>query len=233
MSLKDKSKMDKMISSEESNEYVNSITHLVGAVLSIAGLVVLIVFSALQHKWVHLISFSIYGFTVFLSMLASSLLHFFLLFNKYHRVFGILDHSAIYLLIAGTYTPFCLAVVGGVLGWTVFGIIWGLAILNIVIKSVFFNKIPKSISTVGYIAMGWLSIVLVYSVYVRLGLLSIILMILGGLFYTIGAGIFFAGKPNPKPPYFGNHEIWHIMVLLGNITFFAVMVFFVLPYPGP
>jgi hemolysin III len=120
----DKTQMDHMISSADSNEYFNSISHLIGAILSVTGTTVLIVFSAIEYKWMHLISFAIYGTTLFLAFFSSTLLHFNLLFNKYRRVLGILDHNAIYLLIAGTYTPFCLVILEGALGWSIFAFIY-------------------------------------------------------------------------------------------------------------
>lgn len=222
--------LDSMISSRNANEGFNAISHLVAAAIAVAGLVLLIVFSAIERKWLHLVSFSIYGTTVFVSMTLSSILHFFLWFKRYFRVFGILDHSAIYLLIAGTYTPFCLVVVGGGLGWSIFGVIWGLAILNIVLKSVFFTKMPLWLSMSGYLSMGWLSLALVWHVYSALGLVAILLLLLGGIFYTVGAAIFITEKPNPFPGKLAHHELWHILVMLGNLTFMAIMFLYVLPF---
>ena len=223
-------KLDPMISGDNSNEGFNAISHLLAALLALAGLVLLIVFSAIERKWMHLVSFSIYGFSVFVSMTLSSILHFFLWFKRYFKIFGILDHSAIYLLIAGTYTPFCLVVVKGGLGWSIFGVIWGLAILNIVLKAVFFSRMPLWLSMGGYLLMGWLSLSMVYSVYIRLGIWSILLMLMGGLFYTIGAVIFITEKPNPFPGKIAHHELWHILVMLGNTTFLLMMFLYVLPY---
>lgn len=223
--------LDPMISSPDSNEYVSAISHLVGAVASIAALAVLVSFAALQQKWLHTIGFSIYGVSLLLSLAASCLLHFFLLFGIYKRVFGILDHCAIYVLIAGTYTPLCLSVVGGTQGWILLGVVWALAITFIVLKAVFFARIPPLWSNLSYLAMGWLSLLVVYPIYVRLGTAAVALMALGGLLYTIGAVIFARGTPNPKPPYFGNHDIWHLAVLGGNTTFFVLMLLFVLPLP--
>lgn len=222
--------LDPMVSSKDSNEAFNAISHTVAAVIGLTGMILLIVFSALQEKWLHVFSFSLYGFSVFISMTMSSILHFFIWFKKYFRVFGILDHSAIYLLIAGTYTPFCLIVVKGVLGWSVFGIIWALAAVNIALKAVFFTKMPLWLSMAGYLAMGWLSLLLIYRVAFLLGIKAVLLMLIGGLFYTIGAMIFIKEKPNPFPGHFGNHEIWHVLVMLGNISFMLIMFVYVLPY---
>jgi hemolysin III len=122
MNLK-KPLLDPLISSPGSNEYFNAISHLIGAILSISALIVLATLAAIADKPAHVIGFAIYGSSLFLPLLFSCLLRFFLLFGKYLRVFGILDHNAIYLLIAGTYTPFCLTVFSGGTGWVLFGII--------------------------------------------------------------------------------------------------------------
>jgi len=222
--------MDPMISSKDSNEYFNSISHLIGTILSLAGLTILVVFAALDQGALHIISFSIYGITLLLSFLFSTLLHFFLLFNKYRRVLGILDHCAIYLLIAGTYTPICLIILGDWVGWLLFGLTWGLAIFHITIKSIFFKTMSETLSNLTYFSMGWLAIFFIKTLLEKLPMTAILLMLMGGLFFTIGAIIFQKGRPNPYPPYFGNHEIWHLCVLLGNLSFFAVMFYFVLPF---
>lgn len=224
--------LDPMISSPDSNEYFNSISHLIGAILSISALAVLVSLAAMADKPAHVVGFAIYGASLFLSFLFSCLLHFFLLFNKYLRVFGILDHNAIYILIAGTYTPFCLTILSGTTGWVLFGIIWSLAVFFITLKSIFFARIPVWLSQVSFLLMGWIIIFLIGPIYNRLGMEAITLLTTGGLFYTIGALIFAFGKPNPFPPYFGNHEIWHICVLAGNAVMFLVMLFYVLPYPA-
>lgn len=222
-------KLDPMISSLDSNEYVSAISHLVGAVASVAALAVLVTLAALERKWLHTIGFGIYGTSLLLSLAASCLLHFFLLFGIYKRIFGILDHCAIYILIAGTYTPFCLSVVGGTPGWLLLGAIWALAVTFVVLKAVFFASIPPLWSNISYIVMGWLSLLVVFPIYQRLGAGAVALMAVGGLLYTIGAVIFARGTPNPRPPYFGNHDIWHLAVLAGNTVFFFLMLLFVLP----
>jgi hemolysin III len=225
-----KDRMDPMISSPDSNEYVNAMSHLIGAILSVSVIAILVTLAARDGKWAHLVGFAIYGTTLLLSFLASCLLHFFLLFGRYKRVFGILDHCAIYLLIAGTYTPLCLTLFTGATGWALFGIIWSLAVFWIVIKAVFFVRMPAVLSIVSYVSMGWFVLFFIQPIALNLGMGAIVLMILAGLLYTVGAIIFASGKPNPFPPYFGNHEIWHLAVLGGSALFFCVMLFFVLPY---
>jgi hemolysin III len=223
--------LDALISASDSNEYFNSISHLIGAILSVSALAVLVSLAAMANKPALVVGFTIYGVSLLLSLLFSCLLHFFLLFKKYLRIFGILDHNAIYLLIAGTYTPFCLSIFNGATGWILFGIIWSLAVFFITIKSIFFKKISVLLSNISFLLMGWIIIFLIGPIYSKLGLQALLLLLTGGLFYTIGAIIFANGKPNPFPPYFGNHEIWHICVLAGDTFLFFVMLFFVLPYP--
>jgi hemolysin III len=224
--------LDPQISSPDSNEYFNSISHLIGAILSISALAVLVTLAAMDHKSAHVVGFAIYGVSLFLSFLFSCLLHFFLLFKKYLRVFGILDHNAIYILIAGTYTPFCLTIFSGATGWILFGIIWSLAVFFITLKSIFFTKISVLLSNISFLLMGWIIVFLIGPIYNQLGLGALSLLAAGGLFYTVGALIFASGKPNPFPPYFGNHEIWHLCVLAGDAFMFLVMLFYVLPYPN-
>ncbi len=222
--------MDPMISSLGSNEYVSSISHLIGAILAFAGTTLLIVLSAQAGKWVHLVSFSIYGLTLFLSMMASCLLHFNLLFDRYYRLLGIFDHNAIFLLIAGSYTPMALAVFGGPMGWGLFTLIWGLAAFNITIKSIFFARMGKHLSTLTFVLMGWPAIFYIWPLYQKLGIHAIFVLIAAGITYTIGAFSFTFHKPDPFPPYFGNHEIWHICVLIGNSLIFYLMYAHILPY---
>lgn len=222
--------MDPMISSPTSNEYFNSFCHLVGAILSIVGMIVLIVFSAQQEKWLCLISFAIYGITLFLSLLASSLLHFYLLFDQYKRSLGKFDHNAIYLLIAGSYTPFCLVILQGSLGWTLFGIIWGLAILNIIAKSIFFTTMPQWVSLGTYLSMGWLFVFFIYPIYLKMGWPVFIPLGIAGILYSLGSLIFVRDWPDPFPPYFGSHEIWHLSVFLSNGLIYCSMLFYILPY---
>jgi hemolysin III len=225
-----KNAMDPMISSPDSNEYYNALSHLLGAILSVSAIAILVTLAAQAGKWLHLIGFAIYGTTLLLSFLASTILHFFLLSGRYLRVLGILDHCAIYLLIAGTYTPFCLTLLAGPLGWFLFGLVWSLAIFWIVLKAVFFTHMPTLVSNLSYVSMGWIVIFFFGPVYSQLGLGAIGLMVAAGLLYTVGVAIFARGWPNPFPPHFGTHEIWHTAVLAGSGIFFCVMLFYVLPY---
>jgi hemolysin III len=225
-----KDDMDIMISAHDSNEYVNVISHLTGAILSLAGITVLLVLSAKHDKWAHVVCFSIYGATLTLSLFASFVLHYNLMLDKYWRTLGVFDHTAIYLLIAGSYTPFCLLVLKGPLGWSLFGVIWSLAGVFVATKALFFSRISKTLSLTSYLLIGWPAIFFANPIYSKLSLGGLIVLTLSGLFYTGGAIVFNTEKPNPWPPYFGHHEIWHVMVLLGNLAMYIVMLLYVLPY---
>lgn len=202
-------------------EIMNAVTHGIGTLLAVAGLVLLTVFAYLYGEIWHIVSFSIYGTTLVLLYLASTLYHSFTN-ERVKYIFKILDHSAIYLLIAGTYTPFTLVPLHGTLGWSVFGLVWGLAVLGIVLK-VFFVGRFKLISTVCYIAMGWLIIIAIKPLIATVAAPGIMWLIIGGLFYTLGS-VFYLWH---KLPY--NHAIWHLFVLAGSISHFIAVFFYVLP----
>lgn len=202
-------------------EILNSVTHGAGALISIAGLTLLIVFSSIYGQTTHIVSCTIYGTTLVLLYTASTLYHGFQKPNIKH-VFKILDHSCIYILIAGTYTPFMLVTVRGALGWTIFSIVWGLTILGIVFKAFFVNRF-KIVSTIAYILMGWLVILAIKPLFHALPGGGIFWLISGGLAYTIGT-IFYAWK---KLPF--NHTIWHLFVLTGSVCHFLAIMFYVVP----
>ena len=202
-------------------EIMNAVTHGIGTLLAVAGLVLLTVFASLYGDIWHVISFSIYGTTLVLLYLASTLYHSFTN-ERLKVIFKILDHSAIYLLIAGTYTPFTLVPLHGVLGWTVFGLVWGLAILGIVLK-VFFAGQFKMASTLCYILMGWFILIAIKPLIATVAINGIIWLIVGGLLYTLGS-VFYLWN---KLPY--NHAIWHLFVLAGSISHFIAVFLYVLP----
>ncbi|MBP2626524.1 MAG: channel protein, hemolysin family [Firmicutes bacterium] len=206
-------------------EIMNAVTHGIGTLLAVAGLVLLTVFAYLYGEVWHILSFSIYGTTLVLLYLASTLYHSFTN-ERLKYIFKILDHSAIYLLIAGTYTPFTLVPLHGVLGWTVFGLVWGFAVLGIVLK-VFFVGRFKFISTLCYLFMGWFIIIAIKPLIATVATLGIMWLLIGGLFYTLGS-VFYLWN---KLPY--NHAIWHLFVLAGSISHFIAVFFYVLPIrPG-
>lgn len=204
-------------------EVMNAVTHGIGTLLAVAGLVLLTVLAYLHGDIWHIVSFSIYGTTLVLLYLASTLYHSFTN-EKVKRIFKILDHSAIYLLIAGTYTPFTLVPLHGVLGWTVFGVVWGLAIIGIVLK-VFFAGRFNIVSTMCYLGMGWFIVVAIKPLLATVPALGMSWLFIGGLFYSLGS-IFYLWK---RIPY--NHAIWHLFVLAGSVSHFIAVFFYVLPTP--
>ena len=204
-------------------EVMNAVTHGIGTLLSVAGLVLLTVLAYLHGDIWHIVSFSIYGTTLVLLYLASTLYHSFTN-ERIKRIFKILDHSAIYLLIAGTYTPFTLVPLHGVLGWTVFGVVWGLAMIGIVLK-IFFAGRFNIISTLCYLGMGWFIIFAIKPLIATVPALGMTWLLVGGLFYTLGS-IFYLWKRIPF-----NHAIWHLFVLAGSISHFIAVFFYILPVP--
>jgi len=200
-------------------EIFNSITHGIGAGLAIAALVLLIVKAALRSPAgqtpYYVVSWTLFGSSLVILYLMSTLYHA-LTPPKAKSVFSIFDHASIYILIAGTYTPFCLASLNGALGWTLFGIIWGLAVIGITLYSIFGNKL-RTASVITYILMGWLIIFAFKSMYRVLPNISIMFLIGGGLAYT--AGVLFYAMKNHK----WMHSIWHLFVMAGSVLhFFAV-----------
>ncbi len=202
-------------------EVANSITHGLGALLSVAGLTLLVTYASYQHDPWRIVSFSIYGSTLILLFLASTLYHSFQ-HPALKRIFKTLDHCSIYLLIAGTYTPFLLVSIRGVMGWTLFAVIWLLAISGIAFKIIYGNRFRK-LSVATYLAMGWLVLLASKELAESLSDGGIIWLVAGGLTYTLGV-VFYLWK---KLPF--NHAIWHLFVLAGSICHFFSILFYVLP----
>jgi len=213
--------MNKVSQFSLGEEIANAVTHGIGMVLSIAGLVLLIVFSALSGSAWHVVSFTIFGVTMVFLYTSSTLLHS-LPKGRAKNVFEILDHSSIYFFIAGTYTPFLLVAIRGTLGWTLFGIVWGIAIGGTIFK-VFFVKRFVLVSTILYIVMGWLIVFTWPILTEQIARGGMLLLIIGGLFYTLGA-IFYVWR------FFKyHHMVWHLFVLTGTILHYFTVLIYVLP----
>ena len=202
-------------------EIANAITHGVGAVLSIVGLTLLIVLSSLEGTPWHVISFTIYGVTMLLLYVSSTLVHSFPE-GKVQDLFEIFDHSSIYLFIAGTYTPFLFIAVKGTTGWTLFGIVWGIALAGIVFKAFFVKKF-LFISTILYVFMGWMIVFAWDSLTQNIAHQGIVLLVVGGVLYTIGA-VFYVWRG-----FRFHHMIWHMFVLGGTVLHFLAIILYVLP----
>ncbi len=202
-------------------ECANTITHAAGVAFSIAGLILLVVRAALYGDAWHVVSFSIYGTTLILLYLASTLYHGFRS-KRAKELLRLFDHSAIYLLIAGTYTPFLLITLRGPWGWSLFGTIWGLALLGITFKIIFGHKY-EIVSTIFYLLMGWVVIVAIKPLLAALPLAGFAWLLAGGLAYSLGV-IFYAWE---KLPF--NHAIWHGFVLAGSFFHFFGVFFYLIP----
>jgi hemolysin III len=207
---------DQIIQYSVGEEIVNSLSHGIGALLSVAGLAVLVVFAALYGDNWHIVSFSIFGATLIVLYAASTLYHSFSN-PAIKKVFRKLDHSAIFLLIAGTYTPFVLVSLRGAWGWSLFGVIWALAVAGIAVKSITISRFRR-LSVVIYVFMGWLGLIAIKELVNAVPLQSFMFLLIGGLSYTTGV-IFYACR---KMPF--NHGIWHAFVLCGSIFhYFSVL----------
>lgn len=202
-------------------EIVNSITHGLGIILSIIALIILAVFAGIYGNTRHIISVSVYGATLILLYTASTLYHG-IQTPRTKNIFQVLDHAAIYILIAGTYTPFTLISLRGSWGWSIFAVIWCLAFVGTVIE---FGRMKRwrFVSLVLYIGMGWTILVAIKPLFTSLAMGGIILLILGGVAYT--SGILFYRWKNLK----FHHAVWHLFVLAGSTFHFFAVLFYVIP----
>ncbi len=207
----------------KNNEPLSSLTHFIGFLLSIAGLVLLIVFASLHRTNWHIVGFSIFGASLILLYLSSTLYHFFPLDSKAKKIFKKIDHSFIYVLIAGTYTPICLTVLRGSLGWSIFGIIWGLAVFGVVLKSSNI-KISEKLSTIIYLFMGWIILIALFPLLNSVTYKGFLFLLSGGIAYSLGTVFFALDKIAPRTRWFGMHEIFHIFVLIGSFLHFWFML---------
>lgn len=197
-------------------EIANSITHGIGALLSLTAFVLLIVYAALEGTGWHLASFLVFGLTMLLLYTSSTLVHSFPA-GRAKDLFEIFDHASIYFFIAGTYTPFLLIAVKGTLGWVLFGIVWGLAVGGTIFKC-FFVKRFVFMSTLLYVVMGWLIVFAWDSLSANLTDASLSALVTGGILYTVGA-VFYVWRGFPY-----HHMIWHLFVLVASVFhFFAVL----------
>ena len=205
-------------------EIANSVTHGVGVVLAIGGLGVLTAFASVYGNAWHIVGCSVFGTTLILLYAASAFYHGIQL-PRAKTVLRSLDHAAIFLLIAGTYTPFTLVNLRGPWGWSLFGVIWGLAVLGIVFEVTVLRR-WKAVSLALYVAMGWAVVVAVKPVLAAIAPGGLLLLLLGGVAYTAGIG-FYVWR---RLPY--HHAIWHVFVLVGSILHFFAVLFYVIPIAG-
>ena len=203
-------------------EIFSSVTHGVGSLLSIAGTAVLIVFAAIFSDAWAVVSSAIFGASLIILYSMSTLYHS-ITNPKAKAFFRIMDHNTIFFLIAGTYTPITIAVMRSALGWVLFGIVWGAAIIGIVLNSIDLEKFRKP-SVVCYILMGWVIIIAIHPLLQVMNVWSLWLLVGGGIFYTVGV-IFYAIK---KVKYF--HSIWHIFTVLGSVCHYFSVFLAITPF---
>ena len=196
-------------------EITNAVTHGLGAALAIAGLVVLLIYS--PKTPLAIISVCLYGASMFLLYMVSTLYHS-LGVNRAKKVFQVLDHCTIFFLIAGTYTPISLLCIGGTVGWVLVSIVWGVGILGTVLTAVDMHRF-KVFSMVCYIALGWCVIIFINPLIDSMDQTSIVLLVVGGVLYTVGAVIYGLGR---KVPYM--HSVWHLFCLAGTVFHYFVVL---------
>jgi hemolysin III len=206
------------------SEIISSTIHFIGFILSIIAVTFLIVYASAEKDAWKIVSFSIYGVCLMFLFLISSIYHGVNHSEELKEKLRTFDYIGIFLLIAGTFTPICLVLLRGLLGWTLFGIIWFLALGGIIIRSL---KAPIWITSPMYLIMGWLALVIAVPVY-NFNPQCFLFLLIGGLFYTLGFVIFSIQLPKLIEGKFTSHEVWHILVLLGAISHFIVMYKYIL-----
>jgi hemolysin III len=209
-------------------EPFSGLSHLCGAVLGIAALV-LLVHLARGKPW-HLSGFAIYGATLIVLYTASALYHLLPLSERGVERLRIVDRVGIYLLIAGTYTPLCLVPLRGAWGWSLFGVVWSMALFGSVCE-IAWRTAPRWLALVLYVVMGWLVIIAIGPLTQTLSGTGLQWLVAGGLVYSVGTVTYATGRPRLWPGVFGAHDLWHVFVLSGSACHLVMMVRFVAPLP--
>jgi hemolysin III len=210
-------------------EPFNSISHFVGILLSIVALILLLVWS--NGEPYRTASFAIYGSSLIILYTASTLLHSLKASAATERKLRIFDHAAIFILIAGSYTPIALVTLQKshpAWGWSLLSVAWGIALLGVLFK-VFWIDAPRWLSTALYLGMGWMSLIVITPIAQAFSVGGLVWLAVGGAFYSIGAVIYALKKPDFFPKVFGYHELWHVFVLAGSFCHFMMMLRYVLP----
>lgn len=205
-------------------EIANAITHGLGLLMAVAALPVLVVLAVWKGTAWHVVSCSVYASTLVLLYTSSTFFHA-LPGERAKRVFGKLDYSAIYLLIAGTYTPFALVSLRGPWGWSLFGVVWGLAILGVLFE-LLMKRRRGWLSLAFYIALGWLLMIAIRPLLQAVPLGGLVLIAAGGVAYTLGS-VFYVWRAFPY-----HHAVWHLFVLAGSVLHYLAVAFYVIPLHG-
>ena len=210
----------------------SAITHFLGVIFAIVSAVPLLIRAASNPDRIHIIALAIYITSMFLLYSASTIYHSLNLSEKINTILRKIDHMMIFVLIAGSYTPVCLIVLQGKIGWLLFGLVWGIVIIGISINDIWITC-PKWFSSALYIAMGWVCVLAFSPIINSLPKSAFLWLLAGGILYTIG-GILYALKLsvfNNRHKYFGSHEIFHLFVLAGSICHFIMMYQYVAIMP--
>lgn len=199
---------------------ISGLTHLLGAILSVGALVWLLWVAIRQGSVWQIVSFTVFGVSLILLYTSSAIYHIVQASARVIQNLRRLDHTMIFVLIAGTYTPFCLGPLRGPWGFWLLGVIWGVGILGILF-SIFWIDAPRWLTTGLYLVMGWAIVVAAVPLVRSLPSGALIWLAVGGLMYSLGAVIYATKRPNPLPGVFGFHEIWHLFVLAGSFSHFV------------
>ncbi len=208
-------------------EPVNTVTHLIGALLSIVAMVFMIIKGVGNGSLMQTTSAVVFGISLTALYTASTVYHWIPSSEKLRGILRRIDHSMIYILIAGTYTPVCLLALKGRLGWTLFGVIWSLALMGIIMKLVWFSA-PRWLYTSFYFILGWMAIFFIVPLYKALPLQGFVWLLIGGLMYSIGAVIYGTKSKRIQLSVFGFHEIFHVFILAGSFAHVVMVERFIL-----
>ena len=209
------------------DERINTITHMVAACFALLGAALLISQASVQgHPW-KIVALSIYSLSIICLFVFSALHHGVNGSPKLNKIFRTFDYNAVFFLIASTVTPLVLVLYFNVFGWTVLGVVWVIAVLGITLRSAY-CQLPKYITNTLYIVLGWLPIVLI-STDIKLPVGALLLLVRGGIIYSVGFVIYVIEKPNFKKGIFGFHELWHFLVIIAALLHYLLIYFYVLP----
>ena len=215
------------MNTKQKNEPLSALTHALGALLSVAGLIIMLVYAAKHGEATHVIGFSVFGASLILLYGTSAVYHFLQRETRIKKLFQRLDHAMIFILIAGTYTPISLVMPYKAWGWSIFGVIWGLAIIGITLK-LSGIKIREWVTVSIYILMGWLALIAIKPLMDWLSADALFWLFAGGILYTFGCLFFALDNILPRKPWFSMHDVFHLFVIGGSFCHFWLMFQYVL-----
>lgn len=209
------------------NEMFSAISHLMGFVFSVAGLALLVILASIKGTVWQIVGSAIFGASLILLYLASTVYHFIPVTHKAKSVFQKIDHSMIYVLILGSYVPVCITILRGFLGWSILGMVLSFAVTGIVLKVAGVN-LKDWISALAYVIMGWIMVIAIPQLLQHVSYKALLWMVIGGIFYTVGAVFFVLEDLLPKKSLFGMHDVFHLFVMAGSFSHFWFMLNYVI-----